>query len=109
MAMDTGLISSYRKAWRKDHPFGFVAKPMKNSQGALDLKRWECMIPGRDKTIWEGALLKLEVQFPDGRFTQASFSSDKTANDCRRVPYEATEVYAAFFAGRQPIALNQRD
>jgi ubiquitin-conjugating enzyme E2 I len=41
---------------------------MKNSQGALDLKRWECMIPGRDKTIWEGALLKLEVQFPDGEF-----------------------------------------
>jgi ubiquitin-conjugating enzyme E2 I len=40
---------------------------MKNSQGALDLKRWECMIPGRDKTIWEGALLKLEVQFPDGK------------------------------------------
>lgn len=39
---------------------------MKNSQGALDLKRWECMVPGRDKTIWEGALLKLEVQFPDG-------------------------------------------
>ena len=25
------------------------------------------MIPGRDKTIWEGALLKLEVQFPDGK------------------------------------------
>lgn len=24
------------------------------------------MIPGRDKTIWEGALLKLEVNFPDG-------------------------------------------
>ena len=42
---------------------------MKNSQGALDLKRWECMIPGRDKTIWEGALLKLEVQFPDGKIT----------------------------------------
>lgn len=39
---------------------------MKTSQGALDLKRWECMIPGRDKTIWEGALLKLEVNFPDG-------------------------------------------
>jgi hypothetical protein len=25
------------------------------------------MIPGRDKTIWDGALLKLEVQFPDGK------------------------------------------
>jgi len=41
---------------------------MKTPQGALDLKRWECMIPGRDKTIWEGALLKLEVNFPDGEY-----------------------------------------
>lgn len=35
--------------------------------GALDLKRWDCAIPGRDKTIWEGGLFKLEVQFPDGK------------------------------------------
>lgn len=39
---------------------------MKTPQGALDLKRWDCSIPGRDKTIWEGGLFKLEVQFPDG-------------------------------------------
>jgi len=39
---------------------------MKTPQGALDLKRWDCAIPGRDKTIWEGGLFKLEVQFPDG-------------------------------------------
>lgn len=54
------------KAWRKDHPFGFVARPAKNPAGALDLKRWDCAIPGRDKTIWGGGLFKLEVQFPDG-------------------------------------------
>jgi hypothetical protein len=86
------LTTSFRKAWRKDHPFGFVAKPMKNSQGALDLKRWECMIPGRDKTIWEGALLKLEVQFPDGKFTRTSSRDDDEVNSCRRVPYKAAEV-----------------
>lgn len=73
---------------------------MKNSQGALDLKRWECMIPGRDKTIWEGALLKLEVQFPDGMFTIASSQGDNSANHCRRVPYKAAEVYATLSAGR---------
>lgn len=39
---------------------------MKTPQGTLDLKRWDCSIPGRDKTIWEGGLFKLEVQFPDG-------------------------------------------
>lgn len=51
---------------RRDHPFGFVARPMKNTQGALDLKKWDCAIPGKDKTIWEGGLFKLEVMFPDG-------------------------------------------
>lgn len=39
---------------------------MKTPQGILDLKRWDCAIPGRDKTMWEGGLFKLEVQFPDG-------------------------------------------
>lgn len=89
-----GSYKLHRKAWRKDHPFGFVAKPTKNSQGALDLKRWECMIPGRDKTIWEGALLKLEVQFPDGTFMSADLRVNDSANNRRRVPYEASEVYA---------------
>lgn len=38
---------------------------MKTTQGTLDLKRWDCAIPGKDKTIWEGGLFKLEMQFPD--------------------------------------------
>lgn len=67
---------------------------MKNSQGALDLKRWECMIPGRDKTIWEGALLKLEVQFPEGKTWQLNGWIKEIANACHRVPYQAAEVYA---------------
>jgi ubiquitin-conjugating enzyme E2 I len=56
---------NHRKNWRKDHPFGFVARPVKTPQGALDLKRWDCAIPGKDKTIWEGGLFKLDMQFPD--------------------------------------------
>ena len=39
---------------------------MKTPQGALDLKRWECAIPGKDKTMWESGLFKMEMQFPDG-------------------------------------------
>lgn len=54
-----------RKQWRKDHPFGFVAKPAKTSQGVLDLKKWECSIPGKEKTIWEGGLFRVELHFPD--------------------------------------------
>jgi ubiquitin-protein ligase len=58
--------ASYSKQWRKDHPFGFVAKPARTEKGALDLKRWECAIPGKAKTLWEGGLFKLDVLFPDG-------------------------------------------
>ena len=56
----------YRKQWRRDHPFGFFAKPVRTPQGVLDLKKWECGIPGKDKTLWEGGLFKLDVLFPDG-------------------------------------------
>jgi len=52
------------------------------------------MIPGRDKTIWEGALLKLEVQFPDGKIMSVDIRVNDSANDLRRIPYEAAEVYA---------------
>lgn len=47
---------------------------MKTAQGALDLKRWDCAIPGRERTIWEGGLFKLEMQFPDGMSTVTHFS-----------------------------------
>lgn len=57
-----GLVS---KQWRKDHPFGFFARPAKGANGTLDLKKWECGIPGKDKTLWEGGLFKLDVLFPD--------------------------------------------
>lgn len=55
-----------RKLWRRDHPFGFYARPTRNSEGILDLKNWECGIPGKEKTIWEGGQFKMTVQFPDG-------------------------------------------
>jgi ubiquitin-conjugating enzyme E2 I len=57
-----------RKQWRKDHPFGFYAKPYRTPQGALDLKRWECGLPGKKDTLWEGGFFKLDVTFPDGEF-----------------------------------------
>ncbi|KAF2864224.1 ubiquitin-conjugating enzyme [Piedraia hortae CBS 480.64] len=58
-------LQEERKSWRKDHPFGFVARPIKNSHGALDLKRWDCVIPGREGSIWEGGAFKLEMTFPE--------------------------------------------
>lgn len=58
-----------RKQWRRDHPFGFFAKPAHTPQGVLDLKKWECGVPGKDKTLWEGGLFKLDVLFPDGKLS----------------------------------------
>ncbi len=65
MAADLAIPS--RKQWRRDHPFGFFAKPARTPQGILDLKKWECGVPGKDKTLWEGGLFKLDVLFPDGK------------------------------------------
>jgi ubiquitin-conjugating enzyme E2 I len=38
---------------------------MRGANGMMDLKKWECGVPGKEKTIWEGGLFKLEVTFPD--------------------------------------------
>ena len=58
-------LGEERKQWRKDHPFGFWAKPVRQANGVIDLKVWDVGIPGREKTIWEGGLFKLNLTFPD--------------------------------------------
>lgn len=40
----------------------------------MDLKKWECGVPGKDKTLWEGGLFKLDVLFPDGEIKCVRFS-----------------------------------
>lgn len=61
------LLTLRSKQWRKNHPFGFYARPARTAAGVLDLKNWECGIPGKEKTIWAGGLFKLTVAFPDGK------------------------------------------
>jgi hypothetical protein len=41
----------------------------------MDLKKWDCGVPGKEKTLWEGGLFKLEVSFPDGRFCSRATST----------------------------------
>ncbi|KZL74613.1 SUMO-conjugating enzyme ubc9, partial [Colletotrichum tofieldiae] len=66
MSLCQNRLQEERKQWRKDHPFGFFAKPQRNATtGTLDLKVWECGIPGKEKTIWEGGLFKLTITFPE--------------------------------------------
>lgn len=65
MSLCQSRLAEERKQWRKDHPFGFFAKPVRTTSGIVDLKTWDVGIPGRDKTIWEGGLFKLTLIFPD--------------------------------------------
>eukprot|EP00048_Salpingoeca_helianthica_P017233 m.236195 g.236195 ORF g.236195 m.236195 type:complete len:163 (-) comp20477_c0_seq1:24-512(-) len=58
-------LSEERKAWRKDHPFGFIAKPAEAGDGTKNLLLWECGIPGKAGTIWDGGVYKLKMIFTD--------------------------------------------
>ncbi|KAI4597295.1 E2 SUMO-conjugating protein ubc9 [Pestalotiopsis sp. 9143b] len=73
MALCNMRLAEERKQWRKDHPFGFWARPVKRSDGVMDLKTWECGIPGKEKTMWEGGVFKMTMTFPDGKFTPPLF------------------------------------
>ncbi|KAM0200287.1 hypothetical protein ACHAPI_002711 [Fusarium lateritium] len=68
MALCQNRLQEERKQWRRDHPFGFYAKPQRTKEGVLDVKNWECGIPGKDNTIWSGGLFKLTIAFPDGKY-----------------------------------------
>ena len=54
-----------RKSWRKDHPHGFVAKPAAMRDGSLQLLRWECKVPGKAGTHWEGGLYPVVLEFTE--------------------------------------------
>ncbi|BFZ61909.1 SUMO conjugating enzyme Hus5 [Saitoella coloradoensis] len=58
-------LQEERKQWRRDHPFGFWAKPNKAEDGAMDLMNWSVGIPGKTGTLWEGGLYKLAMIFPE--------------------------------------------
>ncbi|KAK9456208.1 ubiquitin-conjugating enzyme/RWD-like protein [Dipodascopsis uninucleata] len=58
-------LQEERKQWRKDHPFGFYARPNKASDGSLDLMNWSVGIPGKPNTLWAGGLYKLTISFPE--------------------------------------------
>jgi ubiquitin-conjugating enzyme E2 I len=45
-------LAQERKTWRKDYPFGFVAKPQTKEDGAVDLLVWNCIVPGNKDTLW---------------------------------------------------------
>eukprot|EP00889_Picochlorum_renovo_P006036 jgi/Picre1/33066/NNA_008392.t1 len=74
-SMKKRFIHAARLAWEKcipcpktkgveeDRPFGFHAKPKVGDNGEVDLKLWNCIIPGKKGTIWEGGHYPLKISF----------------------------------------------
>lgn len=56
-------ILQERENWRKDRPFGFVAKPKTNPDKSLDIFKWECIIPGPERSPFEKHNLSLTIEF----------------------------------------------
>ncbi|CAM0147463.1 unnamed protein product [Urochloa decumbens] len=44
---------------------GFVAKPEKLPDGSVNLLLWNCIIPGKQGTDWEGGYFPLTLQFSE--------------------------------------------
>ncbi|KAK1432963.1 hypothetical protein QVD17_09866 [Tagetes erecta] len=58
-----GRLKEERKTWRKNHPYGFVAKPVSLPDGSVNLMVWHCTIPGKPGTDWEGGYYPLTLEF----------------------------------------------
>ncbi len=58
-------LQDERKAWRRDHPFGFHAKPVTRTDGTQDLLRWTFKIPTPVESIWYPAVVQGALVFTD--------------------------------------------
>eukprot|EP00657_Telonema_sp_P-1_P005271 TRINITY_DN22520_c0_g1_i1.p1 TRINITY_DN22520_c0_g1~~TRINITY_DN22520_c0_g1_i1.p1 ORF type:complete len:178 (+),score=35.95 TRINITY_DN22520_c0_g1_i1:148-681(+) len=54
-----------RKQWRKEHPYGFWARLQKGADGASDLMKWDCGVPGKAGTPWEDGVYKVSMEFSE--------------------------------------------
>ncbi|KAJ7538373.1 hypothetical protein O6H91_11G045500 [Diphasiastrum complanatum] len=83
-----GRLAEERKAWRKNHPhnkvgfinqgawriskrrsgfwtLGYVARPEGQPDGSVNLMRWQCTLPGKVGTGWEGGYFPLTIHFSE--------------------------------------------
>jgi ubiquitin-conjugating enzyme E2 I len=60
-----GRLLEERKAWRRDHPYGFYARPVSKGDGSSDIMSWEAGIPGKEGTDWEGGVFKVSMKFSE--------------------------------------------
>mmetsp|Transcript_19202 Transcript_19202/g.60389 ORF Transcript_19202/g.60389 Transcript_19202/m.60389 type:complete len:158 (+) Transcript_19202:23-496(+) len=60
-----GRLAEERKNWRQDHPYGFYARPSANADNSTNLMFWECGVPGKKGTDWEGGTYKVTMEFSE--------------------------------------------
>jgi len=60
-----GRLTQERKAWLKNHPYGFVARPARQQDDSINLMHWQCIIPGKLGTDWEGGYFPLTIWFSE--------------------------------------------
>lgn len=58
-------LTEERKAWRKDHPYGFTARPTLKADGQTDFLRWEATVPGKKDSAWAGGDYTLTMEFTE--------------------------------------------
>ncbi|XP_035907045.1 SUMO-conjugating enzyme UBC9-B-like [Anopheles stephensi] len=56
-------LNRERKAWRQNHPWGYVACPTKHSDGFTDMFCWRCVVPGKPGTPWQNGHYELLMYF----------------------------------------------
>ena len=64
--MPAPFSSLFRFVMWQDHPFGYVAKPETLPDGSTNVLKWNCLLPGKDGTNWEGGLFPLTLEFTAG-------------------------------------------
>lgn len=47
-AIALARLTEERKNWRKDHPNGFYARPVRKEDNSFNLMLWEVGIPGKE-------------------------------------------------------------
>jgi hypothetical protein len=60
-----GRLAEERKAWRRDHPIGFYARPTATGDGSSNMFLWEAGIPGKDGSDWAGGVFKVRMEFSE--------------------------------------------
>lgn len=54
-------FSTERTMFRKERPLGFHAGPEKNPDGTWNLFKWNCCIPGKEGSPWEGGVYRMTM------------------------------------------------